>query len=110
MRQLNGLRGNLLHTNQMLLVPVARETLADATLHAETRVAGMRDLHLAGGRIVHKVKNGETLWLIAKHYHVTVAAILHWNKFRSSRLLHAGDKLVIWRGHKLNDDDAGTST
>jgi hypothetical protein len=82
----------------MLLVPVARETLADATLHAEARVAGMTDLHLPGGRIVHKVKDGENLWMIAKHYHVTVSAILHWNKMSAKHVLHKGDRLVIWRG------------
>ena len=38
-----------------LLVPVARETLADATLHAEQKVAGMSDLHLPGGAIPESV-------------------------------------------------------
>ena len=68
MQKLNGMHGNMLHLNQMLLVPVARETLADATLHAEAGVAGMSDMHLPGGRIVHKVKDGENLWVIAQHY------------------------------------------
>ncbi|MGE5623934.1 MAG: LysM peptidoglycan-binding domain-containing protein [Bacillota bacterium] len=98
LQRLNGMRGNMLHLNQMLLVPMARETLADASLHAQALVAGMTDLHLPGGRIVHKVKNGENLWMIAKHYHVTVGAILHWNKMSSNHVLHKGDRLVIWRG------------
>ena len=109
LRQLNGLHNNLLHLDQMLLVPVARETLADATLHAEQRVAGMSDMHLPGGRIVHKVKNGENLWMIAKHYHVTVSAILHWNKMSPSHVLHKGDRLVIWRGHRDDSSDQSSS-
>ena len=98
LRQLNGMHGNMLHLDQMLLVPMSRETLADASLHAQALVAGMTDLHLPGGRIVHKVKDGENLWMIAKHYHVTVSAILHWNRMSTKHVLHKGDRLVIWRG------------
>lgn len=107
LRELNGLHSSLLHVNQMLLVPVARQTLADATLHAEARVAGMSDMHLPGGRIVHKVRDGESLWAIAKHYHVTVTAIRHWNKLGQKHVLHKGDRLVIWRGRKLVSDGDG---
>jgi membrane-bound lytic murein transglycosylase D len=112
LRQLNGLHHDLLHMDQMLLVPVARETLADATLHAEARVAGMTDLHLPGGRIVHKVKDGENLWMIARHYHVSVSDIRHWNKLAASHILHKGDRLVIWRGgrrEKSGDDSQDSS-
>ena len=104
LRKLNGMHGNMLHVNQMLLVPVARQTLADATLHAEARVAGMSDMHLPGGRIVHKVRDGESLWAIAHHYHTTVSAIRHWNKLGQNHVLHKGDRLVIWRGRKLAGD------
>lgn len=102
LQRLNGLRGNMLHLNQMMLVPMSRETLADASLHAQALVAGMTDLHLPGGRIVHKVKSGENLWMIAKHYHVTVSAILHWNKMSAKHVLHKGDRLVIWRGGRAD--------
>lgn len=107
--KLNGMHSNMLHLNQMLLVPVARQTLADATLHAEARVAGMSDMHLPGGRIVHKVRDGESLWAIAHHYHVTVSAIRHWNKLGQNHVLHKGDRLVIWRGRKLEDDAEASS-
>lgn len=106
LKELNGLRGNTLHLNQMLLVPVARETLADASLHAAQRVAGMSDMHLPGGRIVHKVKDGENLWIIAQHYHVSVSSIQHWNKLSAKHVLHKGDRLVIWRGHHDSDEDS----
>ena len=104
-RELNGLRSNYLHMKQTLLVPVARETLADATLHAEQKVAGMSDMHLPGGRVVHKVKDGENLWIIAQHYHVSVTSIQHWNKLSAQHVLHKGDRLVIWRGHHESSDE-----
>jgi membrane-bound lytic murein transglycosylase D len=106
LKELNGLRGNILHRDQILLVPVARETLADASLHAAQRVAGMSDMHLPGGRIVHKVKDGENLWIIAQHYHVSVSSIQHWNKLSAKHVLHKGDRLVIWRGHHDTNEDS----
>jgi len=106
-KELNGLRSNTLHLKQTLLVPVARVTLADASLHAAQRVAGMSDMHLPGGRVIHKVKDGESLWAIAQHYHVTVNDIRHWNKLSGKHVLHKGDKLVIWRGHHSSSQDDG---
>jgi membrane-bound lytic murein transglycosylase D len=35
---------------------------------------------------VHRVRSGETLSGIAKHYHVTVSQIMRWNGLRSSRI------------------------
>jgi len=104
-KELNGMRSNSLHLKQTLLVPVARITLADATLHAEQKVAGMGDMHLPGGRVIHKVRDGENLWMIAQHYHVTVSSILHWNKLSAKHVLHKGDRLVIWRGHHESSDE-----
>lgn len=106
-RELNGLHANTLHLKQTLLVPVARVTLADASLHAAQRVAGMTDMHLPGGRVIHKVRDGESLWAIAQHYHVTVNDIRHWNKISGKHVLHKGDKLVIWRGRHSSSQDDG---
>ena len=46
--------------------------------------------------IVHKVKSGEYLGLIANKYHVKVAQIKKWNNLRSDRL-QIGQKLRIYR-------------
>ena len=46
--------------------------------------------------IVHKVKSGEYLGLIAGKYHVKVSQIKKWNNLRSDRL-QIGQKLRIYR-------------
>ncbi|HEX7964116.1 MAG TPA: transglycosylase SLT domain-containing protein [Gammaproteobacteria bacterium] len=103
LKELNGLRSNLLHVNQTLLVPVSRQTLAAASVQAQQqRIAGITDLHLPGGRILHKVKDGESLWVIAQHYHVTVNDIRQWNKISTRHVLHKGDRLVIYGGRRVN--------
>lgn len=95
-RQLNGVHGNMIYLHQTLLVPVARATLADATLHAEARVAklGQRD-----SAHVHHVRSGESLWTIARHYGVDVKQLAAWNRISIHSLLHVGQKLVIRSGH-----------
>ncbi|MGA9851883.1 MAG: LysM peptidoglycan-binding domain-containing protein [Gammaproteobacteria bacterium] len=103
LRDLNGIHGNLIHLNQMLLIPVARKTLADATLIAEARVASrpryVRDRYESQGRIVHRVKDGESLWTIAHRYGVKVTELAQWNGLTNQSVLHMGQKLTI-RPHR----------
>ncbi|MCD6595741.1 LysM peptidoglycan-binding domain-containing protein [bacterium] len=47
-------------------------------------------------KTTHKVKNGESLWSIAKKYGVSVSNITSWNKLKSNKL-SIGQKLVIYR-------------
>ena len=42
----------------------------------------------------HTVKNGESLWVIARKYNVGVADIRKWNGL-TGKLIHPGDKLVV---------------
>ncbi|MGH8281763.1 MAG: LysM peptidoglycan-binding domain-containing protein, partial [Gammaproteobacteria bacterium] len=103
LRELNGIHGNIIGINQMLLIPVARKTLADATLFAEARVANrhryVRDHYGSNGRIVHHVRSGESLWTIARHYRVKVAQLAQWNGLTSKSVLHVGQKLTIRPRH-----------
>ena len=50
----------------------------------------------AGGYTTHKVKSGETLGLIAKRNHVTVAQLKKWNHLRSD-IIRVGQTLRIYR-------------
>jgi LysM repeat protein len=45
--------------------------------------------------VVHRVKQGETLWSIARAYQTTVEAIQAGNRFLFSRPLQVGDTLTI---------------
>ncbi|MGH8401824.1 MAG: LysM peptidoglycan-binding domain-containing protein, partial [Gammaproteobacteria bacterium] len=99
LRELNGIHGNIIGINQVLLIPVARKTLADATLFAEARVANrhryVRDHYGSNGRIVHHVRSGESLWTIARYYGVKVTQLVQWNGLTSKSVLHVGQKLTI---------------
>jgi LysM repeat protein len=47
------------------------------------------------GEVIHVVKHGETLYRIALHYHVSVAALAKKNKINMRKKLKYGIKLKI---------------
>ncbi len=63
---------------------------------------GPRDVPVMEARsstVVHRVKQGETLWSIARAYRTTVEAIQSGNRFLFSRPLQVGDTLTILSSH-----------
>lgn len=55
-----------------------------------------------GQKLTHKVKPGESLWIIARRYQVSIDDITRWNNIRRNTPLQPGDKLTIWRGENSN--------
>jgi membrane-bound lytic murein transglycosylase D len=49
--------------------------------------------------MVHRVRQGETLWSIAQAYQTTIEALRNGNRFLFSRPLQAGDVLTIVQPH-----------
>jgi uncharacterized protein YkwD/LysM repeat protein len=47
------------------------------------------------GKIIHTVRPGETLWLIAISYGVKIAEIRQWNGLAEAQAIFPGDKLLI---------------
>ena len=47
------------------------------------------------GRIVHRVRNGESMWEIARKYHVTTRELKKWNHLSTSHL-RKGSRLIIY--------------
>lgn len=47
--------------------------------------------------VVHKVRENESLWEIAKKYGVQVKSIQEWNKLTAQDKIHPGQRLVIYR-------------
>lgn len=56
-------------------------------------------------RIVHSVRQGQTLSHIASRYGTTVRSIMDWNNLRSTRL-SIGQRLVIYSASSLNSNNS----
>ncbi|MEI7849996.1 MAG: CAP domain-containing protein, partial [Chloroflexota bacterium] len=52
----------------------------------------------SGGKLYHKVKSGETLWLIAISYGVKIAEIRHLNNLSEANSIYPNEKLLIREG------------
>lgn len=45
----------------------------------------------------HQVRPGESLWTIARQYHITISKLTSWNHLTEKSVLHVGQSLVIYR-------------
>ena len=59
--------------------------------------------------VTHRVRRGESLGSIARHYHVTTTQIKEWNGLRSNTI-HPGQRLVIRTGDKASVSAAKSGT
>jgi len=48
------------------------------------------------------VREGESLWLIARRYDVTVSDLRSWNRLTNTRLIRPGAELTIWQSGPSN--------
>ncbi len=64
----------------------------------EQALAQVKDWNPGPTKVRYKVRRGDSLGLIAKHYHTTVKTLIADNKIRSARRLRPGMTLVIRPG------------
>ncbi|HKJ10579.1 MAG TPA: LysM peptidoglycan-binding domain-containing protein [Gammaproteobacteria bacterium] len=96
LRKVNKLHGNLIRAGHHLLIPVASRRLdkyafseIERQLHAQARLRHGRKVH-------YTVRSGDSLWVIARRYHVGVRELARWNGMATRDALHIGQKLVLW--------------
>ncbi len=94
-KEVNHIKSNLIRPKQVLLIPVAYRgsikspILRQRTTITEEKIPGPQ-------RVVHIVENGDTLYIIALKYGVTVRAIRFWNNLQPGDTLSPNQKLLIW--------------
>jgi len=98
LRNTNVLKNSNIRIGQHLLVPVAAQ---DASRYA----ALAKHLQPAGAphnKQTHKVRQGDSLWKIARQYDVTVNQVTRWNRLDGGALIKPGQQLVIWKNGKAS--------
>jgi membrane-bound lytic murein transglycosylase D len=96
LREVNGLRGNMIRAGQFLMVPHAVKDLSAYTQSQEARLQRRQDQNRPGQRYAHAVQPGETLWAIARKYKVSTRELASWNGMAPGDVLSVGRELVIW--------------
>ncbi len=55
--------------------------------------------HASRADVIHVVREGETLWGIAKHYGVDLKALQSWNSLSNNSIIRPGDELKVVMAH-----------
>ncbi len=102
----NSLRSEQLVVGQRLRIPVQKTAYrllpegVDQSIEAALAGAG------PDGLVLHKIKQGESLWNIARRYGVNVNTLAAWNDIGDPRRIRAGQHLALY----LDPEPAGGRT
>jgi len=97
LKKWNGMRSNRLVAG--LRLKIYPGVTGPAPLKASAAAARSELAAKAGQPVMHRVRQGETLWSIAQAYQTTIEALRSGNRFLFSRPLQAGDILTIVQSH-----------
>jgi membrane-bound lytic murein transglycosylase D len=86
LRKLNKFKSDSLKIGDFLRVPHTIAVLQKTRQKAKKK------------KIIHIVKSGESLWNIARSYHVSINKLRQWNRLRKGELLRFGQRLTILSG------------
>jgi len=102
----NGLTSDRIRLGQTLEIPSKinpRQPAQYADRYQELALLQAR--LVPAKRFEHTVRPGESLWVIARRYQVTLADIQRWNRLGAKNLIQPGQKLTI-----IMEPDIGTTT
>jgi len=99
LRNTNVLKNSNIRIGQHLLVPVAAQ---DASRYAALAKHLQPAAGTASNKQTHKVRQGDSLWKIARQYDVTVNQVTRWNRLDGGALIKPGQQLVIWKKGKAS--------
>ena len=83
------MKGSLIRVGERLLIPGRPTGTGGGLASADVRIAG----HESASR--HRVRKGESLWLIARRYGVPVANLVAWNRLDPEAWLMPGQTLRL---------------
>ncbi len=101
--QANGMKSTRLVAGQQLLLPgsVGSEpTRLPGLENGYRELAALQQQLLPTDRFIHRVRSGESLWVIARRFGVSVAALQQMNGLGRNTLIRPGQRLVIDADHR----------
>lgn len=105
-KQVNGLRGNVIRAGDHMLVPVALKSLDYYSLSQEERLKSTQNTRHGSYKITHTVRSGDTLWDISQEYKVNVRQLAKWNGMAPTDPLKPGKELTVWVNQVSSDQSS----
>jgi membrane-bound lytic murein transglycosylase D len=103
-RQVNGIRGNMIRTGDSLLIPVALNSPDRYVLSSDERLKSTQE-HLEN-RLGHSaqaytVRPGDSFWTISRQFNVNMRALAKWNGMATRDVLYPGNVLKIFTTREI---------
>ncbi|GAB5414368.1 MAG: LysM peptidoglycan-binding domain-containing protein [Congregibacter sp.] len=89
LREVNNIRGNLIRAGDTLMIPNS-EAWEQSLAMAKTGRTGIRR--------AYRVRSGDSLYVIASRFNVTIDDIITWNRLDPNRYLQPGQSLTLYVG------------
>lgn len=99
-KRVNRIRGNDIRAGKTLIIPVARKGLERYRLSSSQRLQALQNRPRKGNKVEYQVRQGDTLWDIARKYNIGVMQLAKWNGMAPRDPLKPGRTLVIWTQDK----------
>jgi membrane-bound lytic murein transglycosylase D len=96
LREINGISGNMIRAGDHLMIPHASANRSAYSQSVAARTARTQNRERDGARVDYRVKNGDSLWSIARRHGVGTAELASWNAMAPGDVLSVGRSLVIW--------------
>ena len=99
LKDLNGLASDRIRTGRHLMVPLPAGTSGVPGSGSAKRVVS--DRGVAGGPVksIHRVRNGDSLWGIARRHGVDMRRLAAWNGLSMNTILRPGQRLTVHHGN-----------
>ena len=105
LRDVNGIKGNIIRVKQALLIPRSSKALDEYSLTADNRLIKTQNKKRADNKISYTVKSGDTMWDISRDYKVNVRSLAKWNGMAPTDPIKPGQNLVIWQNNKSTNSN-----
>jgi membrane-bound lytic murein transglycosylase D len=97
LRTTNDLDSDMIRVGQKLRLPRDEQLLVDPLyVAAASELQQLQSGLIASERVVHKVRSGESLSVIAKRYKVSVRELQKWNNISNPHKLRIGQSLTLF--------------
>lgn len=104
LKRANGLNGDGLIAGQTLRLPgtvdTESESLTPDYRDSYQQLIALQQQLLPTDRFIHRVRSGESLWVIARRYGLSVRELQRMNGMGSNDLIRPGQRLVIETGRQ----------
>jgi len=102
-QSINSLKGTRITSGQDIIIPIPKQVKDYYSLSEEQRRIQRLNSRRHGKKLIHKVAQGESLWLISNRYEVPVNSIIKWNHLvDATKNLQVGQELMIWQVQKTH--------